>query len=350
MTQRSNLKVDDRLPDIPADILMAQRLEAKTLSRSVPGLLKRRIRLFTSGQFGHISHGGIFNPGAILRANGYLLLCRSEADGRTWTGDWFASMASPILCWLGADYRLESFTQLEYKHHPNTRPEDWRLFEYQGNLYSNYSTYFMTDDGLKCLPGIAEVDEANGCLVNHSLLTPPFSAMKEEKNWSFFPHEGDLLCIYSINPYIVLRLDMVRSNALTVHIAHDSLTYEWIQKSRQFISCSTNPIEWDDNNLVLFIHDFLEHFNSGGRNRTYLQYGMLIDKKTLLPTSIIPTPLLMGGREEGRHSGVHYTMSLVNRPQSLLAFFGEGDMHTGVIEFDKEILNRLFASHPVKTK
>ena len=73
-----------------------------------------------------------------------------------------------------------------------------------------------------------------------------------------------------------------------------------------------------------------------------MQYGMLIDRSTLLPRSIVPEPFVVGGAEDGRHSGVHYTMSLLAQRQHVYAFFGEGDSHTGVVILNRGALDELF--------
>ncbi len=72
---------------------------------------------------------------------------------------------------------------------------------------------------------------------------------------------------------------------------------------------------------------------------------MLIDRQTLLPVSVISKPLATGGSETGRHTGVHYTMSLVAGDDVLYAFYGEGDMHSGVVVFDKATLGDAFRQH-----
>jgi hypothetical protein len=95
----------------------------------------------------------------------------------------------------------------------------------------------------------------------------------------------------------------------------------------------------------MFIHGHIDPLPPEQRNRLYMQYAVLISTTSLLPTSIVPTPVLIGGRERGRHPGVHYTSSLVNCENALYAFYGEGDTHSSVVEFDKRVLADLFSSH-----
>jgi hypothetical protein len=200
----------------------------------------------------------------------------------------------------------------------------------------------MDSGALRCRPCISEIDLQSGRLILKARLAPPFAALQEEKNWSIFSNGDALLCIYSIQPYIVLRIDLDQEGCTEIFVRDDNLYFPWYDKGGQFISNSTNVIEWDTSTYITFIHDYLQPSAIDVRNRVYLQYGMLIDKDTFRPTSIIPEPLLIGGSEDGRHSGVHYTTALVNRADGLYAFYGEGDSHTGVVIIEKDKLNNQF--------
>ena len=141
-----------------------------------------------------------------------------------------------------------------------------------------------------------------------------------------FSHRGRLLCLYSVIPYILLKIDLQRGQTRTI-TAIDNLKIDLRQWSPGSLCNSTNPIVWDEDHYVTFIHFRFESINHRDRNRLYLQFGMLIDRQTLLPVSVISKPLATGGSETGRHTGVHYTMSLVAGDDVLYAFYGEGDMH-----------------------
>src|SRR5262249_13813318 len=172
------------------------------------------------------------------------------------------------------------------------------------------SLYLMKNSTLRCLPSISEIDIARQELNLQSILQPPFKPSIEEKNWGIFVHNNVLLCIYSFRPYVILAIDLRRGIA-EKFMEVKMLDYKWYRS--QFISNSTNPVSWDEDHYIMFIHDYLEPPRHAQRNRIYMQYAALISKTTLLPTSVIPKPLLIGGTGKGRHPGVHYTMSLVNR-------------------------------------
>ncbi|MBP0019496.1 MAG: hypothetical protein J7647_18335 [Cyanobacteria bacterium SBLK] len=318
------------------------QMKELTLSYSSKNLIQTKKTLVTAGQFGPNSACSAINPGVLYRNNEFHLLCRSEPDETVWHGDFLAYQAQPLWCTLREDLTLKDNFFLSYADLPvRSRPEDWRLFEYQGNLYANHSIYMLLDRQqwmVRSRPGISEIDLHNKTLNLCWMLEPPFEPTYEEKNWSFFVHEERLMCLYSFQPYIILEIDLERGT--TQKILEAELDYQWYDKGK-FIGNSTNFVSWDDDRYILFVHDFLDP-KYDQRNRTYMQYGISIDKKTLLPTNIIPQPLVMGGEESGRHPGVHYTSALVNREDGLYAFYGQGDSHTGVVVFNKDCLNELF--------
>jgi predicted GH43/DUF377 family glycosyl hydrolase len=322
-----------------------QRLRGLTLSINVRGLVLSKRRLIKAGQFGGKTACSIINPGALYTNNQFHLLCRGEPNDSTWLGNWSESQATPVWCVLDGDFITRNSFLLQYKNLPQgQRPEDWRLFQFNGQIYSNHSIYMENGGSLGCRSGISIIDLENHEIKSCLTLVPPFKASNEEKNWSMFIHEEKILCIYSFDPYVVLRVNLLNSKTEIV-INGGSCLFDWIEKASQFIGISTNPISWDEKNYIIFIHDYIEPDLSEQRNRVYMQYAALLDKITLMPSSVVPFPLLIGGQEQGRHPGVHYTMSLVNKDNKLYAFFGEGDTHCGVVIFDNKILSEIFNKH-----
>ena len=308
-------------------------------------LVRRQSRIIEAGQFGDETACGLINPGVLQRDGFFQVLCRGEPDDSTWLGDWSKNLATPVWCVLDEDLTVRRHFFLRYTVlPPRFRPEDWRLFEYEGVLLTNHSIYLENGGQLHCRPGISMVDLDRQELALRHTLVPPFEPAREEKNWALFSHEGALLCIYSFNPYIVLEINF-DTGIPKVVVQTRPVQYEWLGAGGRFISNSTNPIVWDDDHYIMFIHDHIDPEWPEQRDRLYMQYAVLISTTSLLPTSIVPTPLLIGGRERGRYAGVHYTTSLVNRDNALYAFYGEGDSHSSVVEFDKRILADLLASH-----
>lgn len=318
-----------------------------TLSHSWEDLIQSQQCLMKSGQLGDHSASSIINPGVLYQKNQFLMLCRGEQNSTVWSGNFLANQAAPLWCTLDNKFNLKSNFRLTYSEvPPQSRPEDWRLFKYQDKIYTNHTIYTLLDQEqwiIRSRPGIAEVNIQNKTIKLCWMLEPPFEPLPEEKNWSFFVHEGKLMCIYSFNPYIILEVNLQQGT--TYKLLEANLNYQWYNK-KEFVGNSTNVVSWDDEHYIMFIHNFLEN-QYQQRNRAYMQYGVLIRKKTLLPTNIIPRPLVMGGDEPGRHSGVHYTSSLVNRKKGLYAFYGQGDSHIGVVTFNKDRLHELFEQYPV---
>ncbi|MDT9340160.1 hypothetical protein VV11_012100 [Trichodesmium erythraeum 21-75] len=322
-----------------------KKMKGLTLSKSKSGLIRLQKRLIESGQLGTYTACSIINPGVIYKNNEFLLLCRAEGNEQVWFGNFLADQAIPLWCTLDHDLNIKnSFPLSSQEIPPQSRPEDWRLFEYQGQLYANHSVYTILDRKqwiIRSRLGISKINIQKKTLELCWLLEPPFEAFPEEKNWSFFVHEGCLMCIYCFDPYIILEIDLKQGRVYK--ILETSFAYQWHEKG-QFIRNSTNPVSWDNDHLIMFVHDFLD-LNNDQRNRYYMQYGILISKNTLLPTHVIPRPLVMGGDESGRHPGVHYTSSLVNKKEGLYSFYGQGDSHTGVVLFNKDKLTQLFEQY-----
>ncbi len=339
----------DLLLEVKKYYELCNKMQSLTLENQPNQLVRERKLIIEAGDLIPFTNSGIFNPGSLYTNQELQLLCRGEENGNTWVGDILSSQATPIWCTLDQDSQVKNYFNLTYNNLPeHYRPEDWRLFEYQGKLYANHSVYLENNGRLKCRPGISEINLEAKEITLHCLLEPPFNPSQEEKNWVVFVHQNHLLCIYSFQPYILLKINLDQGTTEKFLEVDNKLIFPWHEKGEknQFIASSTNPVVWDEEHYILFIHDYLEPLLEP-RNRTYMQYAALISRKTLLPTSVIPDPLVMGGKEKGRHPGVHYTTSLINREDELYAFYGGGDTHTGLVVFDKNELAKLFEEHKI---
>lgn len=327
-----------------------KKMRYLSASQSFDGLIRLNKQIITVEQLGSETAYSVINPGALYRDNEFRLLCRGEGEETVWEGDFLAHQANPVWCTLDSNLTIKESFCLHYPEFPSqSRPEDWRLFEYQGKLYTNHSVYQLLDRQewiVRSRVGISEIDLQNRTLSLCCILEPPFPASSEEKNWSFFVHNGSLMCLYSFEPYIILEIDL--EQGITQEVLEVDLDYQWYDKGK-FVGNSTNLVSWDNDHYIMFIHDFLEP-RYEQRNRAYMQYGVLISKDSLLPTSIIPRPLIMGGDEPGRHPGVHYTSALVKRTEGLYGFYGQGDTHTGIVVFDQDYLNGLFDQYRLNQK
>ena len=304
-------------------------------------LIKKRERLIEAGQLGRLSQGGVFNPGG-LEIDGRLhLLCRAESSDATWNGAFRETRAAPFWCELGDDLSVQDFTLLSHHVEHEQRPEDWRLFLHDGRVYSNHSVYSWNDEQMRCHVAVSEVDLERRHMERGQTFTTPLPPRTQEKNWAMFSHEGRLLCIYSIDPYIVLEVDLA-SGSTEIAVSDGPFGVAVSYRSGFGLFNSTNPIVWDDDHYLTFFHTYMTSSVPRDRNRLYLQYAMLFDRETLLPAAVTPEPVVTGGGEEGIHPGVHYTMSLAKHGEDLCAFYGEGDMHAGLLVMDRQKLNQAF--------
>ncbi|MCY6380221.1 hypothetical protein [Hoeflea prorocentri] len=319
--------------------------DSQNASSANRSLIRGQRRLINAGQLGPESHSGAFNPASILIDGDIHLLCRAEADGQNWVyGQLFETWSAPILCTMGKDLSLQRHQTLTYERVEGARPEDWRLLHHEGKIYTNHCVYLETSTHNFCSAALSELDVDRQRIFNQVILRPPFHRRLNEKNWVMFSHEGRLLCLYSVDPYLLLEVDPAQGDCKTV-VALDAGEFSFGKQSAGPVFNSTNPVVWDADHYVTFIHQRFDSVNLDDRNRLYLQFGMLIDRKTLLPVSIVAEPLITGGMAAGRHKGVHYTMSLMVAEDVLYAFYGEGDTHTGVVEFDKAALGDAFSKH-----
>ena len=315
------------------------------MSRWCAVLIRERRRLISAGQLGPESKDGAINPGGLVIDGRIHLLCRAEPSGANWfPGRLFENQATPILCVLGPDLSLDTYRALTCDGIDGGRPEDWRLFRHQEKVFTNYSVYYGGNSNPRSFAAVAELDRSGHRIVNQIVLRPHFRPHHDEKNWVMFSHRGKLLCLYSVVPYILLEIDLKRGRTKTVAEIDDP-KIELGRWSSGFLSNSTNPVVWDADHYLTFVHTSLSGAERTDDNRLYLQFGMLIDRQTLRPVSVIPEPLVTGGAESGRRSGVHYTSSLVVGEDVLYAFYGEGDTHTGVTVFDKTALGDEFRRH-----
>lgn len=302
-------------------------------------LIRRRERLIGAGDLGDLSEGGVFNPGGLEIDGRVHLLCRAETSTATWNGAFRHTRAAAFWCTLDDKLRLREYTQLGQRPGQQERPEDWRLFRHGGRLYSNHSVYSWDYGGFRCHVAVSEVDLDRGLIGRGRTFRAALPPRIQEKNWAMFSHEGRLLCVYSVDPYIVLEIGLETGVAETV-VTGGSLALDVSVRSGYGLFNSTNPVIWDDDHYVMFFHTYMRSSVPGDRNRLYLQYAMLIDRSTLLPVAVTVEPVVAGGGEDGVHPGVHYTMSLMKRGGDLCAFYGEGDSHTGLVVIDGGALGR----------
>lgn len=333
----------DPAPRAEADFWKDHRefrhIRARSFEHRYRDLVTRRERILCAGDLGPESACSLINPGVIRSGDGYRLLLRGEPDDSTWLGQWKTTRAEPIWCELDASLALRDQFRLTLVDHPaDWRAEDWRLFEFQGEVLSNHSVYMLDGDELVCRPAVSRVDTRERTLTLLQVFEPPFECRKEEKNWAFFEHRKELYCIYSFAPFVLFKVSL---DAPVPEIARQS---RGIPINGSFVGSSSNPVVLDTDRLIMFVHDYVDPDYPYQRNRLYRQYAATLRRSTLLPDRALTDPIVVGGDEQGRHPGVHYTSALVCEERQVRAFYGEGDTNTGVVTINRQMLEEVLDS------
>lgn len=281
--------------------------------------------LLEGSQLGDDSKGGIYNPGVVYKDNKIYVLPRVEKfteRERGHNGMVINTSSIPYILTYDSNFNLLNLNKYSIdERYVNKRIEDFRLFEHNNLIYSNH---ILLEN--KISPVISLVDIDNKQLQFISKLDLDFQTRNVEKNWVFFSMNNDLYMIYSIEPWIVLKVDLKNNKAET--IVNKSYDLKWSIEG--YLSISTNPIKIHDNLWLMGIH-------TRDRNLIYYQ-GFLIFNNEFEILKISKTPILSGGvrtTEDFRiNDKVMYTSSIINIKNKIYLFSGEGDYNTVYHEID----------------
>jgi hypothetical protein len=259
------------------------------------------------------SNGGIYNPGALVAGDAVLLLCRREVDYRFKNNLVFPELLVLDRSTLALrDYR----TLHKVGFALDTRVEDFRCCPFEGMRLAVHSTVTPT----RIKPVISRMfDDALQRFDDFEL---PIVTARVEKNWVLFEHEGALHCLYRLDPLTIFVRD---AGAWRLVKQEDN---GWSAQLERGLSNSTNLIPFEDGYLG-FWHTIA--------NDRYLQGAYLLDR-TLSIRYRTGTLLDGGDVVDGFKPGVIYVSALLEDAGRVLAFYGEGDAHTGVAAFDREEL------------
>ena len=294
-------------------------------------------RLAGRGSFGFAS--GVLNPGALRQEDGRtLLLARGEqvpwvtqkTDRTSFMGS-----ARPLLMELTAGSDAVARTcpvTLDGDETPgwrNARVEDFRLFRFRGESWSNCAITSgpphdppkgkpFAPDKLSTKIGLARFDPAAArlTLLGTPRLDRPTRAV--EKNWSMFEANGDLHMIYSFNPYRLLRATNWPSlEFTTVHERPLDLPPDTLPAS---LRNSVNPVEYDERHFLHVIHAVFP-------TKRYAFWAVLIDRATLLPVRVSARPLVCGWRSAS--ATIIYVTAVVAGTEAIEIYGGLNDSCVG---------------------
>lgn len=297
--------------------------------------------------------GGAFNPGALyLDQNNILLLAKSQ-----------------IIPWFNATgknrkYYLKGFpvcfvinkTTLDnekssivsefngFTNNDDYALEDFRLFNWKEKKMVNHSLMHksMMDGNINLTSvnsALSVFDEKDNVLKFCAIPKLDFPIQEFEKNWVYKENGNQLFLFYSVNPYIVLSLEDEES--FTFKTIINRQLSDKIKDPGGFktmVSFSTNPIDYDDRNWLIIIHQIKFRLTA----RYYNHWAVLIDKSTLLPIQITSKPIFSGMGARGRIPGIRYISSILKDDDSIFFFAGEGDMYVTVTKKKISEIESLF--------
>jgi len=279
-------------------------------------------RLISRGDFPG-SDGGVYNPGAFATPAGIVLVCRREIDYR------FSRIVHAERVLLDADtLDVVDHSTLRLRGYPeDARLEDFRCVSFAGETLCVHSLVYAG----RIRPVLSRID--GECLVPFDPLELPLPIAAIEKNWVLFEHEGILHCLYRLDP-------------LTIFARASDATWRLVEREENGWADDFAGTLSNSANLIPFMEGYLGFWHSviGGR---YVQGALLLGRDLKLRYR---TPALLDGARvgAGHKPGALYVSALVQRGASVLAFYGEGDAHTSVAEFDAAELAAELQRHPFR--
>jgi hypothetical protein len=285
----------------------------------VNGALRQR-RVISRGDIPG-SDGGIYNPGALSWGSAIVLLCRREIDNRS---SHFVHAERILLDPDTLD--VQEYRTLRRRGYPEgARLEDFRCLGVNGAALCIHT---LVHAG-RIRPLLSRFDDH--CIEPFDTIELPFPAAPVEKNWVLFEHDGALHCLYRLDPLTVLRRDLDGTWRLSRREENG-----WADEFSGMLSNSCN--------LIPFMGGYLGFWHSivGGR---YVQGALLLGRDLRIQ---FRTGVLLDGAQvtSGNKPGVLYVSALVRRGGRILVFYGEGDLHTGVVEFDAAELEAELRRNP----
>ena len=306
---------------------------------------KNYILLIDPKKFPEFS-GGIFNPGCLNLDGDIILFARTEKYPMElmFKKERFINSCSPLLLGFNdKDFTRAKTIGIDYQQKGYHRMEDFRIFKFKNKIYSNFGLIIFTSDIFFIKPDfnllehemlIGELDIENGSLKNISHIKTDFNVKKIEKNWVFFQNNNELYLIYSFSPYYrLMRLSDSKKWDFKTAIFRKNI-FPFKNFYEKFISLSTNPIEYDENYFLLLV------YYKNIQSLSYRFWGVLINKKTLLPEKITKKPLIKSpwlawnGKQR-----IIYVSSVAKNADDFILFFGIEDKESFYAKINKKKLD-----------
>jgi hypothetical protein len=295
--------------------------------------------------------GGAFNPGAVRTDKQYIILL-AKAQLQHWLdadpADYMRG--SPVVVSLDRSLRMDSIDTISsldrFPSNGDTEIEDFRLFPFAGEIWVNHNLIEVSRSEKKTgyLGSRVCISHFNPATKELTFLGHPqidFQARPREKNWVFIESGDELYLLYSFCPYRVLKLIDRPSLAFSTVISRViDIDFQDIGGFAAAVSYSTNPIHYDDDYLLVLVHQSIRRH--GGR--CYYHWGVLLDKNSLHPKKVTSRPLLSGIGARGELRGVLYVASVIKMGEDFVLFNGEGDSYLTRTSVPKAKFERLWSN------
>lgn len=300
--------------------------------------------------------GGLYNPGSVLLENGDVLLLAKGQTCHWWDAvgsqAHLAHTGFPVAITLDSDLKVKAQGVVKGLNNfpiDEHALEDFRLFRHKGDILAIHGLLPIVRQPCKTLYKEAKQTLSNFDPVRNRLTfqdhpTLDFATNPIEKNWVFLDRCGELYLLYSFHPYRVLKLtDWNHLSFTTVINQPQDEHLANIGGFGTMVSFSTNPIEYDANHWLLVVHQIEQ---SRWVDRCYHQWGILLDKNSLLPRKFSTKPLFESLGARGRMAGILYVTSVVKKNDDFIFFCGEGDAYITRIALSKSELEKNWVDLP----
>jgi|LauGreDrversion4_2_1035121.scaffolds.fasta_scaffold114703_2 hypothetical protein len=295
---------------------------------------------------------GIFNPGAIIEDGNLRLLARGEttfwrqqqADETTY----FSAVQPCNLSWdpVAGLSSPRSCTWSQAPTLPSWRAEDFRLFRYRAETFTNHSLISRAGgaavpgrsvevEKLRCRVALSRVDFRSSQLAFAGFpeLDIPHCAI--EKNWAVLTWDDRLFLAYAAEPFHLLELaDWKRLRFRTV--TRSAIRFPFSCPG-QVLRNSINPVDYDEDHWLHVVHRVYP-------GKQYCFWAILINKARLQPAYALSRPLARGGQPFP--ASVLYLCSAIANPDSIRFFFGVNDAGLGTAEVPRRKLDEQWRRLP----
>jgi hypothetical protein len=297
--------------------------------------------------------GGAFNPGAVVKNDGdILLLAKGQVQHWRYARPADYMRGAPVVVSLDERLRVRSTATIpkldQLPSDNDTEVEDFRMFTFGGEIWVNhYLIEVLRTEQTRGYRGSRVcLSRFNAATNELTFLGHPridFEAQPREKNWVFMESNGELYLLYTFRPYRVLKL--VDRQTLTfstvVNRVYD-IDVESLGGFSKPVSYSTNPIPYDGDHLLVLVHQSVRT----PAGRCYYHWGVLLDKHDLAPQRVTSRPLVTGTGARGPLRGVLYVSSVIKLRNDFVLFNGEGDSYLTRTTVSKAKIERLWRTAP----